>query len=292
MQSFSFESLGTHWSIDIDEDILRDDTSAEVLSFLQDFERRFSRFRLESEVNAWRQASPGKYTLSPDLKTLLARAEKLRELTEGRYDPAVAGLLERAGYGAKLSNNSSETPEQFILPKWQLEGGSIVIDGPLVFDLGGMGKGYAIDAVAKLLEERGYRYFLVEGGGDMYGTTKRDGKPWQIAIEYPGQPDTALGSVDLDHSGLAVSDRFRRRFGRWHHVVDPLTKQAVDLIDGCAALSPSAWDADSLTAGIFLGKRESYARLAKAFAGEYLVTLPGGYLERSPHWPGILFVES
>lgn len=292
MQSFSFESLGTHWSIDIDEATLRDGTRAEVLSFLQDFERRFSRFRLESEVNAWRQATAGKYTISPDLRILLARAEKLRELTEGRYDPAVAGLLERAGYGVKLSNNSSEVPEQFILPKWRLEGESIVIDGPLVFDLGGMGKGYAIDAVARILREKGYCYFLVEGGGEMYGTTKRDGKPWQVAIEYPGQPDTALGSVDLDHSGLAVSDRFRRRFGRWHHVVDPLTKQAVDLIDGCAALAPSAWDADSLTAGIFLGKRDTYPGLAQAFTGEYLVTLPGGYLERSLHWPGTLFVEA
>lgn len=292
MQSFSFESLGTHWSVDIDEEVLRDDTRAEVLSFLQNFERRFSRFLLDSEVNAWRQAVPGKYTISPDLKTLLARAEQLRTLTGGKYDPAVAGLLERVGYGVKLPNNSSETPEQFILPKWCLEGESVVIEGPLVFDLGGMGKGYAIDAVAQLLKEKGYRYFLVEGGGDMYGTTKHDGKPWQIAIEYPGQPDTALGSVELDHRGLAVSDRFRRRFGRWHHVVDPMTKQAVDLIDGCAALAPSAWDADSLTAGIFLGKRDNYASLAQAFQGEYLVTLPGGYLERSLHWPGTLFVES
>lgn len=288
MHSFAFEALGTHWTVDIDEVDLRHDTQENVQVFLHDFEERFSRFRPDSEVNTWRQAVPGKYPLSLEFRTLLERAEELRTLTSGKYDPATAGLLERAGYGLP-SPSQTETPENFVLPKWHLEDESIVIDGPVVFDLGGMGKGYAIDQVAKLLLDQGYKYFLVEGGGDMYGTSKQDDSPWQVAIEYPGQPEVALGSVALKQAGLAVSDRFRRRFGRWHHVIDPLSKQAVDTIDGCAALARTAWDADSLTAGIFLGSPREYSALAKALQGEYIVMLPGGYLSQSPDWPGELF---
>ena len=288
MHSFAFEALGTHWTIDIDEESVRQDLKEEVQVFLYDFEQRFSRFRSDSEVNTWRQATPGKYSLSSELQMLLSRAEKLRRLTSGRYDPA-AGLLERAGYGLSSTSQTSERPEDFVLPKWHLEDESIVIDGPVVFDLGGMGKGYAIDQTVKLLSDQGYQYFLVEGGGDMYGTSKRDGSAWQVAIEYPGQPEVALGSVALKQAGLAVSDRFRRRFGRWHHVVDPLSKEAVETIDGCAALAHTAWDADSLTAGIFLGSPSEYPVLAEAFGGKYIVMLPGGYLSRSPDWPGELF---
>lgn len=258
-----------------------------VQDWLAQFERRFSRFLPDSEVNAFRKAKRGIYPLSEELRILLERAEMLRTLTHGNYDPAAGELLERAGYGK--GNYATLPPEDFKIPVWTLQKEGLMLDGPTAFDLGGIGKGYAIDRVVAMIHEFGYNHFLVEGGGDMFGTTKADGSPWQVAIEYPGKPELAAGLVNLSHRGLAVSDRFRRRFGNWHHIVNPHEKKPVVSLDGCAALAPSAWAADCMTSGLFLASPERYADLKSAFQAEYLVFASEGKVEMSQGWSGELF---
>lgn len=290
MDVFSFRALGTEWSVLIDAYPLTPTLQRAVVEYTTQFEQRFSRFLPHSEVNAFRKAKAGTYPLSEELSVLLGRADILRRLTGGIYDPAVGGLLEQAGYGmSKKNNESTGTTTNFSLPHWSLMGTTLTLDGPVAFDLGGMGKGYCIDGVARVLEREGCQHYLVEGGGDMWGTTKADGSPWQVAIEYPGKPELAAGTMALSHQGLAVSDRFRRRFGRWHHIVHPIMKQAVNTIDGCAAVAPSAWDADCMTSGLFLAPSELYPALAHEFQAEYLVFLPDSHTQVSSHWPGALF---
>lgn len=291
MEAFSFRALGTEWSVLIDAHPLTPALQEAVMECVTQFEQRFSRFLPDSEVNAFREAKVGTYPISEELSVLLGRADVLRRLTGGIYDPAVGGLLERAGYGMPKTNeiSTTETTTNFFLPHWSLVGTTLTLDGPVAFDLGGMGKGYCIDGVARVLEREGYQHYLVEGGGDMFGTTKADGSPWQVAIEYPGKPELAAGTMALSHQGLAVSDRFRRRFGRWHHIVNPAMKQAVDTIDGCAAVALSAWDADCMTSGLFLAPSELYPALAREFRAEYLVFLSDGHTQVSSHWPGKLF---
>ncbi len=290
MQDFSFQGLGTEWSILVDAPVFSSREKQAVLDTVKRFEQRFSRFLWDSEVNAFRESDAGTYPLSEELFILLERAEKLRTLTAGAYDPAVGALLERAGYGyASKGSHEEGSVDDFVLPSWSLTGRELVIDGPTAFDFGGIGKGYCIDIVSRLLSDVGQRYFLVEGGGDMYGTKKRDGSAWQIAIEYPGNPELMAGTVALADQGLAVSDRFRRRFGDWHHVVDPKRKRPTDSIDGCAAVAPDAWAADCMTSGLFLAEKNRYPTLAQAFEGEYLVFFRDGKAEVSADWKGELF---
>lgn len=288
MHTFAWQALGTHWSVLIDTDSVPVEHETVIKDWLADFEQRFSRFLPNSEVNAFRTASPGTYPVSPEFLVLLERTSILRDLTHGRYDPAAGELLERAGYGK--SRSTSLAPEDFRLPHWKLDGDKLVVDGPTTFDLGGIGKGYAIDRVADQLKGFGYTHILVEGGGDMFGAEKADGTAWHVAIEYPGKPELAAGTLELRHAGLAVSDRFRRRFGNWHHIVDPTENKPVSSIEGCAAVAPSAWAADCMTSGLFLGTEEQYAKLREAFAAEYLVFLPNGQTTVSQAWPGALFI--
>src|SRR3989344_2486826 len=137
------------------------------------------------------------------------------------------------------------------MPMWTLAAQTLTLDGPAVFDIGGMGKGYCIDRVADIIRSYGHEHFLVDGGGDIFATTKAGGAPWRIAIEYPGKPDMAAGLVDLKDQGLAVSDGFRRRWGKWHHIVDPKSKKSVERVAGAAAVASSAWDADCATSALF-----------------------------------------
>ncbi|MEP7162368.1 MAG: FAD:protein FMN transferase [Candidatus Moraniibacteriota bacterium] len=289
MQEFIYKALGTSWCLLVDAPEFPEAAREVVLDYVTDFEKRFSRFLPDSEVNAFRTSGAGEYPISPEFMTLLRRADRLRTLTAGSYDPAMANLLERAGYGGKQMESPDGDVEKFSLPHWELSGEKLVIDGPVAFDLGGTGKGYCIDGVAAVLRRLGYEYFLVDGGGDMVGTKKRDGSAWHIALEYPGKKDTAAGTLELSHQGLAVSDSFRRRWGKWHHIVNPKEKKAVEGIIGCMAVAQDAWAADSVTSGLFLTSAERYGALSLEFQAEYLVFYQDGQVRKSPHWNGELF---
>jgi len=288
-KGFTFTGIGTSWCILVDGELLRDDIRKRVLEYIQVFNKRFSRFLNDSEATAYRNAKAGQYPITEEFATLLSRADQIRRLTKGLCDPAVGGLLELAGYDATYSMIPQSGTAEFILPKWRLTGHTLTIDGPIVFDLGGMGKGYCIDKVAKILESHGCQHYLVDGGGDMYATTKQSGGGWRIALEYPGRSDMAAGLVDLRNQGLAVSDSFRRRWKGWHHIVHPLLKAPMEKVAGVVALAPNAWAADSATSALFFSSEDRYPTVAKVFESSYLVFRGDGMTRVSPDWEGELF---
>lgn len=287
---FTFAGIGTSWCVLVDGTELREDVRSDILDYMRVFNERFSRFLNDSEACAFKAATAGEYQISEEFATLLTRANELRSLTRGLYDPAVGGLLEEAGYDAAYSMAPRPGVAEFVLPEWSIRGRTLSIDGSVVFDLGGMGKGYCIDRIAGILAGHGYPYYLVDGGGDMYGTSKQAGEPWRVALEYPGRADTAAGMVLLKNEGLAVSDTFRRRWGRWHHIVHPFSRVPVENVLGVAAVAPTAWDADCATSALFFAEPGEYAAVGKSFNAKYLVFRSDGTTVVSTDWAGELFV--
>ncbi len=287
---FTFTGIGTSWCILVDGESLSRDVEERILEYIRVFNARFSRFLNDSEATAYRSADAGEYPISEEFATLLSRADELRHLTEGLCDPAVGGLLELAGYDATYSMAPRPGTANFILPKWKITGQTLSIDRPVVFDIGGMGKGYLIDKVAKILESCGYRHYMVDGGGDIFATTKRGGEAWRVALEYPGKPNMAVGVVELKNQGVAVSDSFRRRWGKWHHIVHPFLKAPIENVLGVVAVARNAWDADCLTSALFFTDEGEYSKVAKEFGACYLVFRSDGLTRVSPNWEGELFL--
>lgn len=289
MQEFSFRALGTHWSLLVDTETFPQTLQTAVLDFVSDFERRFSRFVPTSEVNVFRMVSPGEYTVSEEFLELFSVAERLRELTGGAYDPAIGGFLESVGYGGKGQGSAVRRDTSLRLPHWSLINKKICVDGPVAFDVGGIGKGYCIDRIADILRSQNFPHFIVDGGGDMVASVQSDGSPWKVAIEYPGKPDLAAGTVALAHQGLAVSDGFRRRFGVWHHLVHGKEYRPIQNVIGCAAVARDAWAADCMTSGLFFASPARYPDLLKIFDARYLIFYNDGTVNVSENWKGELF---
>jgi len=226
------------------------------------------------------------------MMTLLSAADQLRRLTHGKYDPAVGSLLEAAGYNSTYRlKEDREWLREWHLPQWMLDKKkhSVMIDGPVVFDFGGIGKGYWIDQLSTFLNNTGYVHHLVEGGGDMMATTKSNGDGWQVAIEYPGKPDLALGTYVLRNQGLAASDVFKRKWGAWHHFLDIHHKQPTQHISGCVAVAESAWKTDQITSVLALSEPAEFAEIVAKIGGEYVVLLANGEARVSSNWRGELF---
>jgi len=298
--SFQFTALGTAWSITVDQagfalpaQKAEEALWQKVVSQTAEFERRFSRFKDDSESRQFSNATAGTYPISSQLKELLVVADQLRSLTDGAYDPAVGGLMEAAGYTPDYRLKPDEQSlKTWHVPQWSLShsGQSVTIDGPILFDFGGMGKGYWIDQISALLLSENYPHHIVEGGGDMMATTKTNGDSWKVAIEYPGKDDLALGTYHLKNQGLAASDVFRRRWGKWHHFVDVTLKQPTQHIAGCVAVSSSAWKADQITSILALTDPDNFSQIVPVIGGEYVVLLAGDTAQVSKNWKGELFL--
>lgn len=299
MQGFSFQALGTQWSVLIDAEALPQHIEENIKNLVSHFEARFSRFQDDSEVNQFRHSQKGTYTVSEEFSEILTIAQELKKITHGKFDPAIGTLIEYAGYDKSYSFVAKPNIESVTINDWSIEGRDLWLSGPVVFDLGSIGKGYCIDLVSHYLSKEGYKHFLVEAGGDMHGTEKSDGAPFRIALEWPGKPDTAFGIICLKNQGLAASDTFRRRWptlGRadrdendWHHIIDSKAKKPVQEIIGVTAVAQSAFFADCMTSGIFLSSDSDYLKVQERFKGEYIYFTQDDKVVKSINWPGEFF---
>ncbi len=295
MVEFHFEALGTAWTILVDgvsDTEVTDLFWQSIIDATTEFDQQLSRFIPTSEAVRFRNSPAGTYSVSERLFELLMASDKLRSLTNGAYDPAMGTLLERTAYDdAYTFSSDADKVQRWQLPKWSLEKSkrAVTIDGPIVFDIGGTGKGYWIDAISHMLLQHNLAYHLVDGGGDMMATTKADGSSWNIALEWPGRVDTALGSVKIANQGFAGSDVFRRRWGEWHHLLSIEEKKPITAISGCFAIAKNAWVADQMTSALSLSKATEYTQIAAALHAEYVFLSSDGSVITSPGWPGELF---
>ena len=117
-------------------------------------------------------------------------------------------------------------------------------------NLGGIAKGYAIDAASRVLKAEGIQGFFAQAGGDLYVEgAKPDGSKFKVGIRDPRGKNAwdyfALLEVE-DHAFSTAGD-YERTFvkdgKRYHHIIDPRTG-----FPATACRSVTVWAEDALTA--------------------------------------------
>lgn len=241
-------------------------------------EARCSRYMETSElsqVNA--MASTAAVTLSPELWELLSLARREGERLQGRFDPTVGGLLDAWNFGAI----ETRLPDEATLGKalagvgldglrFQTEGRRLGFTRPgTVLDLGGYAKGHAIDEGARALRDSGITIGLVNAGGDMIAMgEKPGGRPWNIGLQDPDDPQALLGTFPLKGGeAVATSGDYERYFEvdgkRYHHLLDPLTGRPGRKSRSVTIVATSAALADLEATALFLEGPEALKRLEK-----------------------------
>ena len=139
------------------------------------------------------------------------------------------------------------------------EHGTVRFDRPGVeLDLGGIGKGYAVDRVVELLRRRGIVSALVNlGGSSVYGLGAPPGaEAWEVGIQDPSDPGQKAVSVTLRDRALSVSGSYARSFEKdgvtYAHVMDPRTGRPVQGVLSVAVLSADATGGDALDNVLFV----------------------------------------
>ena len=218
----------------------------EALREIERVDEQLSRYRADSEISMLnRHAAHRPVRVSPPLFRLLADCSRFSILTGGAFEVTVGPLVRlwrAAGQRAQLPTSEEIEAARAVTGCAHLnfdpENFTIGFDRPGVeIDLGGYGKGYAIERAVGILREYGVTKGLLHGGTSsvaVFGST-----PWPIRLQDPLPPET----IELHDQALSVSAIHGRKIqagGReYGHVIDPATGQPVERALAAAAIGPS-----------------------------------------------------
>lgn len=223
----TFEALGTKWWITVFDEIPKE-TLHGIFNTLKHsthiYEARYSRFKPDSLIS---KLNRDRTLDDPDkeLCRLLTYGKSLYIRSNTKFNLLTGHILEARGYNTDYSFNATD-PESifpgnpitdlFITPeKIMLSEGNV--------DIGGFGKGYLIDKLAKIMKtEHQIKYFLINGGGDIYATSHH-GEPIEIYLEHPIEPSQMIHKTTLFEQGFAASSPFKRTWRssnkKYSHIV-------------------------------------------------------------------------
>lgn len=237
---FNQRAMATHFQVRIagEEKDYAGGAAQAAFDLLARLEGHLSRFRAGSDVSQIAALEPG---------------ETLRLTTYTYACLEIARRMESATGGA-FSVTAAARQTQSAPPRWTLlkEALSIRCDaGKVAFDLGAIGKGFALDRMAVVLREWSCPAFLlVAGGSSILAGDPPAGTPgWSCGL---GDDDSAqrywLKQCSLSGSGLAVKGK---------HILDPRTGQPAQRESRAWALTDTAAESDALsTAAMVLNKGE------------------------------------
>jgi FAD:protein FMN transferase len=242
--------------------------------WLHDFDARLSRFRPGSEVcrlnGDAREAVPASGLLRAAVRSGLWAAQR----TGGLVDPTLLDELEAAGYRSTRRDAQPASLRAALVqaPRraparphpdarwraWSVDDKAGCVRRPpgSRFDPGGIGKGLAADAVARLVDE--LPRFAVDCAGDVrIGGREAAWRPFEIDVHHPLGGEIvhrlALGWGAVATSGLDARV-WRKPGGTYaHHLIDPATgAPAWTGLLSATALAASALEAETLAKAALL----------------------------------------
>ncbi|HFL8824381.1 MAG TPA: FAD:protein FMN transferase [Candidatus Azoamicus sp. OHIO1] len=165
--------------------------------------------------------------MSSDLMFVLFFGRVITRMTYGYFDMGMGNFI------AKLHLDSMvpivggiASLDNFSLELFDVIGNKVRVDRiNTMLDLGGIGKGYAIDEAANVLIHGGLDHFIIEFGGDIraFGGTP-DGMPWKISMDDRlSFLFNNFGNVFYLHSGsVASSGGYLKKSVENHHIINPV----------------------------------------------------------------------
>ncbi len=252
-----------------------------VEALLAGIEQRLSSYRPDSEVsrfNAARTRAP--VPVSADFLEVARVAEEVSRWSAGAFDITVAPLVALWGFGpwgppravpAAAAIEAARARVDYRLLEIDPRAATLRKRRPdLAVDLGGIAKGYAVDALAALLAAEGWRDHLVEIGGEVRAAGRAGGgRRWRVAIERPDPAQAAAHVLALRDEAVASSGDYRDYFVsagvRYSHTIDPRSGRPI--AHGLAAVSviqADATRADALATALMVLGPEAGLAAARA----------------------------
>jgi alpha-L-fucosidase len=230
-------------------------------------EAALSTYRSTSEVSRInREAGDGPVTTDPEVFDLIQRALTFSEKTGGAFDITVAPLVEAWGFFREAGHYPSrdELSDARTRTGWEKVAldpatrGIHFLSPGLEFDLGGIGKGWALDCAARTLRRLGVDAALLGLGQSSYFAigAPPESPGWAITIPDPASPGQGLSTVHLRDRSLSTSGSAEKYFEqegqRYSHIIDPRTGRPAAEMMQVTVMASTATESDALSTAMFV----------------------------------------
>ncbi len=282
------------WTVGIDE------LQAKIKSRLAAIDAKMSTFKPDSDISRFNSNGGDTWiTITPETMLVVNTAHKISTLTTGSFDITVGKLVNLWGFGPTV--NIAAMPDPNMIETLRSQSGyrklQIQQTPPalrktskeLYLDLSAIAKGYAVDAVAKLLLAHNVTNFLVEIGGEIitHGN-KSEQHPWVIGIESPQvEQHVVRKRLHLNNVAMATSGDYRNYFEhegvRYSHTIDPETGYPIKhRLASVTVIDSSCMRADAIATAITVMGEDKGLAFAEAqkIAVFMLVKSDNGFIEK------------
>ena len=249
----------------------------DALDLVESLESQLSYFRPESELaRINRQAGEQPVAVEPRLFELLEFAQEVYRQTQGAFDLTATPLWKAWGFARRQGRlpDAAELAEA----RRRTGGAMVELDAELKtvrfsqpgveLSLGSIGKGYALDRAAELLDRAGIEDYLLQGGQSsvlargarLMAAESGEAGGWTVGLGNPLRPGNRLGEVRLRNRALGTSGSaaqfFRHQGRRYSHILDPRTGWPAEGLLSATVLASRATTADALATALFVMGRE------------------------------------
>lgn len=218
-----------------------------------------SNYRPESEigqVNRYGAERPVK--VGPELFRLLSACLEYGRLSEGTFDVSVGPLMKvwgfykgsgRLPHRAEIRGALARVGHRHVVLDAQARTVKLARRGAEL-DLGGVGKGYAVDRIVEVLKQHGVASALVTAGGSsIYALGAPPGEAgWKVKIRDPKRPRTTIDEQVLRDLSLSTSgnyEKFFRAEGKlYSHIMDPRTGYPAQGLLSVSVIAPKTLDSE------------------------------------------------
>jgi len=244
--------------------------AVEALDLVDRLEAQLTVYRDTSELLTINRRAAGEpVPVETRLFALLELASRLHAETSGAFDITAGPLTKAWGF---FSRRGARPDEPEIQRALAAVGSKYLLLDPssetvqfarpgMELNLGAIGKGYALDRCAELLDGAGLNSYLVHGGQSSVlarGSQSGEGTTgnWTIGLGNPAHPSRQLAEIDLFNQALATSgsrvQSFRQDGRRYGHILDPRTGEPAEGMLTATVIAPLAAAADALSTAFFV----------------------------------------
>jgi FAD:protein FMN transferase len=257
--------MGTRIYVEVwsDDAAKGDDAISAVMAEMTRIDELMSHYKPQSElsqINARAAQEPVK--VDKELFDLIKRSVYFSQITAGAFDITYASV----GHLYDFPNRVHPTEQQIKSALPAVNYHNLLLDPDhltvrfehpgMRIDLGGIGKGYAVDRGIDILKARGIQHAVVTAGGDTRIIGDHMGRPWVVGIRHPDDKNKVVTRIPLIDTAMSTSGDYERYFDekgvRYHHIIDPRTGHSASKVRSATILGPTATETDGMSKTAFV----------------------------------------
>jgi FAD:protein FMN transferase len=216
-----------------------------------------------SELNGLNRSSDA--AVGPELEEVLGLSLEIAAQSEGAFDPSVGPLV--LLWREARTKLALPEPAACAQARERVGWKAVELDHAahrarlakpgMALDLGGIGKGFALERAAAILRAQGYPRALLDFGGQLLALDAPPGKSgWPVRVRDPRDPEHTLFELTLHAASLSTTSDDQQGWvlggQRYSHVFDPRRGAPVEGRACACVLAPEAARADAWSTALYV----------------------------------------